>query len=387
MQWLTRFASTGRPARRLETGEQAPAAGCPPKELRPEGGNRHCDAGRPAAPADSTACFPSLSPSPLPASTNADIRIAIVLTPPTDQHFRWAAQVGVTDFVARYPMVDTTEKLEALHARAAGFSLRLSVVEGYLPLNRIVFGAPGRDEQIAEIAQLIRGMGRLDIPILCYNFMPHMDMSRTSFDLPERGGAVSNGFDAAQVESVAETDRITAPQLWENLEYFLKQVVPVAEAAGVRLAMHPDDPPLPVLQGSEQIMATVEAFERLVGLVPSPANGVCFCQGTFAELGVDIPATIRRLGPHIRYVHFRDVRGTVPRFQETFHDNGKTDMVAAMKAYAEIGYRGAMRPDHVPKLDGEPGIADGYSMLARLFAVGYMRGLIHAVQGTVSGRE
>src|SRR3712207_6009103 len=98
-------------------------------------------------------------------------------------------------------------------------------------------------------------------------------------------------------------------------------------------------------------------------------------------MGVPIPATIRRLGPWIRYVHFRDVRGAVPHFQESFHDNGKTDMFAAMQAYADIGYQGVMRPDHVPRMEGEEGDGSGYSMLGRLFAVGYMRGLMDAVAG------
>jgi mannonate dehydratase len=309
------------------------------------------------------------------------MRIAIVLTPPTDLHFRWAAQVGVTDFVARYPMVESAEKIAALHARAAGFGLRLSVVEGYLPLDKIVYGMPGRDEQIAKFRRLIGDMGRLEIPTLCYNFMPFFDMIRTSFQAPERGGSISNAYDDSQFDHTPPGERITAGELWANLEYFLNGVVPAAEAAGVQLAMHPDDPPLPMLRGSDQIMGSVEAFERLVQLVPSPANGICFCQGTFAEMGVDIPAAIRRLGPSIRYIHFRDVRGTVPAFQETFHDNGKTDMFQAMQAYTEIGYQGVMRPDHVPRMEGEEGDGSGYTMLGRLFAVGYMRGLMHAVQG------
>jgi mannonate dehydratase len=145
--------------------------------------------------------------------------------------------------------------------------------------------------------------------------------------------------------------------------------------------MHPDDPPLPEFLGRARIMNSVESFERLVRLVPSPSNAICFCQGTFAEMGEDIPAAIRRLGPHIRYVHFRDVRGTRERFVETFHDNGPTDMAAAMRAYREIGFDGPMRPDHVPQLVGEEDGPPGYTMLGRLFAFGYMRGLMHAIEG------
>lgn len=171
---------------------------------------------------------------------------------------------------------------------------------------------------------------------------------------------------------------ISADQLWDNLEYFLKRIVPVAEDAGVVLAMHPDDPPLDELMGRARIMNSVENFDQLVALVRSPCNAICFCQGTFAEIGVDIPAAIRRLGKHIRYVHFRDVRGTRDNFVETFHDNGKTDMFAAMCAYRDIGFDGPMRPDHVPQLAGEEEGEPGYTMLGRLFAFGYMRGLMQA---------
>jgi mannonate dehydratase len=124
-------------------------------------------------------------------------------------------------------------------------------------------------------------------------------------------------------------------------------------------------------------MVNPDAFERLVQIAPSPSNGICFCQGNFAAMGVDVPETIRRLGEHIRFVHVRDVRGTPDHFIETFHDEGPTDMYAAIQAYAAAGFEGVMRPDHVPVLAGESGEA-GYTMMGRLFAVGYMRGLIEA---------
>jgi len=310
------------------------------------------------------------------------MRIGIVLTPPTDPFFRWAAQVGVTDFVARYPGAETFEGLAAIHARAAGFGLRLSVIEGYLPLDKIILGQAGRDGQIEEISRLIVHMGRLGISVLCYNFML-ADWTRTDVNVVTRGGAITNAFDLSRMRDrmVPADRRVTAEQLWDNLEYFLRRIVPVAETSGVKLAMHPDDPPLPELMGSAQIMHEPAAFGRLAQLVPSPANGMCFCQGTFAEMGVDIPATIRRLAPLIHYVHFRDVRGTAEKFEERFHDDGQTDMAAAMRAYHEVGYHGVMRPDHVPRLEGEEGDGSGYSMLGRLFAVGYMRGLMHAVEG------
>ncbi len=308
------------------------------------------------------------------------MRIALVLTPMSDHHLRLAAQVGATDIVARYP---GTEKDALLHlqSRINSFGMKLSIVEGYIPKDLIVHGKPGRDEQIAGIQQLIRNMGAAGVPICCYNWMPCDDWTRTAVDIPQRGGALVTGYDAAldKQPPVPPGEAIDAKSLWANLKYFLDRVVPVAEEAGVKLAMHPDDPPLPQFRGHAQIMSSVEGFERLVELRPSPANGICFCQGTFAEIGVNIPATIRRLAKHIHYVHFRDVVGTASKFCESFHDNGKTNMFEAMRTYGESGVDVPARPDHVPTLDGESNEMPGYHMLGRLFAVGYMRGLMHGV--------
>jgi mannonate dehydratase len=308
-----------------------------------------------------------------------EMRIALVLTPPTERHFRWAAQVGAADYVARYPTVNTPDKLRAECERAAKYGLKLSVVEGYLPMDAIIHGLAERDTYIHKIICLIEAMGRLGIEVLCYNWMPNSDWTRTSCEESERGGALTNSFDLKLCKVLTPPERRTsADALWRNLEYFLRRITPVAESAGVKLAMHPDDPPLPELQGAAQIMHSPEHFERLLDITDSPANGMCFCQGTFAELGLDIPSMIGRFHSKIHYVHFRDVRGDATCFTETFHDNGPTDMAAAMRAYRDIGFAGTMRPDHVPKLDGEDGLADGYTMLGRLFAVGYMRGLMHA---------
>jgi mannonate dehydratase len=236
-------------------------------------------------------------------------------------------------------------------------------------------------------------MGAAGVPIMCYNIMAVTDWVRTRLDVPERGGARVTAFDLADVRQAIllghdsattleppDSERISADRLWANLEGLLKAVVPVAEESGVVLAMHPDDPPLGELLGKARIMNRVESFERLVEIAPSSSNAICFCQGTFAEMGVDVPATIRRLGRHIRYVHFRDVRGTAESFTETFHDNGPTDMVAAMRAYRDIGFDGPLRPDHVPQLAGEEDGEPGYTMQGRLFAFGYIRGLMQATE-------
>lgn len=315
------------------------------------------------------------------------MRLASVLTPLSDENLQLAAQCGVSDVVIRYPGPNLQDLL-AVKERIEAFSLRVGVVEGYLPMENVIFGNEHRDGELEQMAALIRHMDQADVRVLCYNFMAGTDWVRTAVDVRERGGALVTAFRLADAEhSIAlqydagvDGGAITADELWQNLEYFLKALVPVAERHGVFLAMHPDDPPLESFQGRARIMNSPENFERLVELFPSPHNGICFCQGTFAEMGVDIPATIRRLGKHIRYVHFRDVRGTREDFVETFHDNGQTDMPAAMRAYREVGFEGPIRPDHVPQLVGEEQGEPGYTMLGRLFAYGYIRGLLQATE-------
>ena len=325
------------------------------------------------------------------------MRLATVLTPMSHENLTLAAQCGVTDVVGRYPgpgldvLIQMKEQVES-------YGMRLATVEGYLPIENLKLG---RDDgtELAAMKTLLHNMRQIGVPVLCYNFMAGTDWVRTRLDSPERGGAKVTAFSLAEVEramslnmrqseaenvaatgtNLREDGTITSDALWRNLEHFLRELIPVAEEMGVTMCMHPDDPPLMQLHGKARIMNSVENFERLVNLVPSSSNAICFCQGTFAAMGCDIPASIRRLGKHIKYVHFRDVRGTREEFVETFHDNGPTDMAAAMRAYRDIGFTGPMRPDHVPQLYGEDDGEPGYTMLGRLFAYGYMRGLMHAV--------
>ncbi|OYW19310.1 MAG: mannonate dehydratase [Planctomycetales bacterium 12-60-4] len=313
------------------------------------------------------------------------MQLATVLTPISDENLALAAQCGVTDLVARYPGPDVAE-LQKVQSHAERFGLTVSVVEGYLPIEQLKLGTDDGTE-LAAMKTLLRQMNDAGIRLLCYNFMSGTDWVRTRVDAPDRGGATVTEFRLADVAQAVSLNTSTAPsgpivtqeQLWQNLDRFLNELLPVAEQCGVVLTMHPDDPPLPELLGRGRIMHCVENFERLVTNWASPNNKICFCQGSFASMGVDIPAAIRRLGSHIRYVHFRDVRGTPESFAETFHDNGPTDMVAAMRAYADVGFDGPMRPDHVPMYIGEQG-EPGYTMLGRLFAYGYMRGLMQSVK-------
>ena len=265
---------------------------------------------------------------------------------------------------------------------ANGFTV--VAMEDTAPLDQARLGLPGRDEQIANVQEQIRAMGRLGISVLCYNWMARSSWARTDIAIATRGGALVTGFDAAasdELPPLAEPGEITERQLWESLEYFLHAVVPVAEESGVRLGLHPDDPPLPVVRGVPRIMSSLDAFRRLLDLYPSPHNGVTLCQGNFALMTDDLPGWIRELGARdaIQFVHFRDVRGDARSFVETFHDDGQSDLAACMRAYREIGFTGPTRPDHVPTMYGETNVRPGYETLGRLFASGYIRGLADAV--------
>jgi mannonate dehydratase len=144
--------------------------------------------------------------------------------------------------------------------------------------------------------------------------------------------------------------------------------------------MHPDDPPLSPIRGIGRIMVSIENYDRLLDLVPSPVNGIGLCQGNFTLMTDDLPGVIRHFGGQgkIFFGHFRDVRGSPAKFQETFHDEGKTDMLACLRAYRDVGYEGVVRPDHYPVMEGD-GERPGRAGIARLFAIGYFKGLREAV--------
>lgn len=261
-----------------------------------------------------------------------------------------------------------------------GFSF--DVLESRPPLNKAKLGLPGRDEEIQTAIDLIRNLGILGVSVWCYEWMPVFNWMRTSTTTPARGGALVTGYDHSLMKDAPLTEygEVSEEQLWENLEYFLDKVIPVAEEANVKLAMHPDDPPLSPIRGLGRIMRSVENFQRLIDMYPSPVNGITLCQGNFTLMTDDLPSVIRKFGAQekIFFVHLRDVRGTPDKFVETFHDDGQSDMLACIQAYKDIGFSGIARPDHVPTMDGDNNDSAGYSSIGRLYAIGYLKGLMEA---------
>lgn len=297
-------------------------------------------------------------------------------------------QMGVDCAVAGLPRESDGMKpwdyvnLLRMKQRFENFGFRVEVIEARPPANRIKLGLPGRDEEIATVQELIRNMGALGIPVWCYDFMAEFNWFRTSTSTRTRGGALVSSYDHSLMKDAPFTENapISEDQLWTNLEYYLKAIVPVAEEAGVKLALHPDDPPISPIRGVSRILTSADALHRAINLVPSEMSGITLCQGTLATAGDDIPATISRFANQgkLFFVHFRDVRGTAEKFEETFHDDGKTDMLEAMMTYAKVGFDGPARPDHVPTMTGENNDNPGYESLGRLFAIGYIRGLMEA---------
>lgn len=306
---------------------------------------------------------------------------------------RLCRQAGVEYVVGGLPVIDPTSStkeepwdyLPLLRLRedykASGFEL--IVIEARPPLNKAKRGLPGRDEEIETVCRLIDNMGKLGIPIWCYEWMSDFNWLRTSTATRGRGDSIVSSFDAAELDGAPPSGLgpLSEETLWETLEYFLRRVVPVAERAGVRLAMHPDDPPLSPIRGVGRIMRSVENYQRLIDLIPSEINGITLCQGNFTLMTDDLPSVIRHFGKQkkIFFVHFRDVRGTTEKFVETWHDEGQTDLVACMRAYREVGFDGPLRPDHVPTVEGDSNERPGYSAYGRLYALGYIRALRDAV--------
>jgi mannonate dehydratase len=321
------------------------------------------------------------------------MKIGLVISGPSDPLVPIQHQLGLTHLVSSL-RADASEKDnldEMLAAKVKSFDdigLKFSVFEGLGGIEDIKLDRPGADEQMDYAKRLIEACGKNDVRVMCYNWMPVVGWRRTNNALPSRGGSTVTAFDVADEDPDERTyaGEISEATLWKTLDAFLREIIPVCEKWNVKMSLHPDDPPiLTPLQGISRIVTSARNYQRAFDIIDSAYNTMTFCQANFSAMGEDIPAAIRRFGNmgKITFVHFRDIRGDKNRFEETWHDDGQTDMYAAMKAYYEVGFDGVARPDHVPTMVGEPNDKPSYAVKANIFAVGYMKGLMEAIEKQV----
>ena len=293
-----------------------------------------------------------------------------------------ALQCGVTHGVIRLPEdenFDLTDKShwQTVYNNFKNYGITPLIVE---PMpnevhDHIKSGDELRDESIEKVLKMMPIMHSLGIDTICFNWMAHIGWLRTRADIPERGGALVTGYDPADFKG---TDKvISEKQLWNNYEYFLKSVIPTAEKYGIKLALHPDDPPVKNLGGVSRIMISRDNIRRAIyNICPSEMLGITMCQANYFIMGEDVDDTIREFAKKIFFIHFRNTTGDINCFRETFHDNGELPMGHLIDLYNSLGIDVPIRVDHVPTLVGEDTEVAGYAALGRLFAIGYLKGLL-----------
>lgn len=321
------------------------------------------------------------------------MEIALAIRNLEHDELAYVAQLGVKQVILGGTGITQQIKwdfhsLLNIKSRLESFGLEIGAIEN-IPedmWHQVRVGGPNKEKEIEDVLEVIRNLGRLSIPIFSYNWMPSVSVWghwRTGQSGGGRGGAGLKSFDYDLVldAPLTEDGEISAEDIFANHVAFLKAAVPVAEEWNVKLAVHPDDPPAPVLRGIGRTNISVEGYQRILDAVPSPVFGLEFCQGTvteFADVGGErLPDVIRHFGEQgkIFFVHFRNVKGKFPKFDEVFQDDGDTDQYEAVKAYLEVGFDGPIRPDHTPRIAGD---VDGHVGMA--YSVGYLRALIQAVE-------
>jgi mannonate dehydratase len=311
----------------------------------------------------------------------------------TTEQLTFAKQLGASGVLLNTPLLPGEKRWELadlrwLVRRCADYGLRLEAIEN-VPVkfyDQAMLGLPGRDEQIENYQATIRHLGQAGISILGYHWMPN-GVWRTSKTTPGRGGALVTAFDLAATDQplvygvkehpLARGRTFSEAEMWDNYRYFMKAVLPVAEEAGVRLALHPDDPPLPSLGGIARLFYHFDGFKQALDEFPSPNSGLDFCMGCWSEMGPGTIEAIRYFGGQgkIFYVHFRDVQGCVPKFQECFLGEGNMDVVEAIRTLKEVGFTGFIIDDHVPQLINDT----DWNHRGRAFQTGYIMALVQAV--------
>jgi mannonate dehydratase len=323
------------------------------------------------------------------------IKVAAQLSPePAEEDLLWVRQMGV-EWVTLWT--------DGAHAGYEYYASRRALFERYgLRIYgfgnsdvhnqpAIVLNLPDRDRKVEEYKRHLQALGRAGIPYTTYAHMANGIWSTE----PEttRGGARARAFDLARARAGRWRENVyalpltngreyTEEELWDNFARFIREVAPVAEEAGVRIGIHPDDPPIPRLGGVPRIFSRFDDYKRALEIANSPNVGVCLCLGCWLEGGEAMGASpveaihyFGRQGKLFK-IHFRNVSAPLPHFVETFVDNGYADMYQLMKALQEVGFSGVAIPDHIPQMAGDRRLGAAYT-------IGYMRALQHRAEAEV----
>jgi len=326
----------------------------------------------------------------IPASNFSELPIRVGLgqfREASDEQLTFIKQCGVADFLLNTPNLPSEQRWEfpdllLLRTKAENAGLRLMALEN-VPVRfyeKIMLGLPGREQQLENMCETVRNMGRAEIPILGYHFMP-AGVWRTSKSTPVRGGAAATSFNSDLVKDapLAADRKYTEEEMWANYDWYMERILPVCEQSNVRLALHPDDPPVESLAGIPRLFRNFENFRRAMETHDSPMHGLDFCHGCWSEMrgGEGVTDAIRYFGERgrILYVHFRDVQGHVEDFTECWLGEGNCNPVETVRALKEVGFNGFLIPDHVPHMTGDT----DWCHRGRAWTVGYIEALLTAI--------
>jgi mannonate dehydratase len=331
--------------------------------------------------------------------------------PVTLQYIRQIpGMTGVVSAIYDIPVGEVwpLEKIAELKATVNAHGLDLEVIESVPVHEDIKRGLPSRDRLIDNYGQTLRNLAACGIKVVCYNFMPVFDWTRSTLAMELPDGSTTLAFDVAVIEQANLDNGISLPgwdvsyepetlraliteyaqvdehTLRERLAYFLERIIPVARDAGIKMALHPDDPPRPMF-GMPRVVKNRQDLAQVMAMVDDPANGLTLCSGSLgADLGNDIPSLVREFGGQgrIHFAHLRNVKvNEAGDFYETAHrsEDGSLDMAAIVKAYVETGFEGYYRPDHGRMIWGETG-KPGYGLYDRALGAVYLNGLWEGIR-------